>query len=770
MADDNTIELYEPAKSSLERPRRRLPASLVETPNIEGAPEFRVLWEMLHKRRWTVLTILLIVFGIALIWTIKQKPIYRATALLEIEKENPNIVTPNELFQVEPSSQMYDSYLQTQYRVLKSDVLAQRVIEKLALSQVAEFAPRKKNKPGPTPQTFATDVSVLEQDPVSRQKTLELFQDSLGVKPVKLSRLVEISFDSQDPLLATRVVNALASNYIEQNLEVRWDATQRASEWLSQQLVDLKGKLEKSEDKLQAYARENDLLFLESDKGSTENIVNERLRQLQDELTKAQAARYQKESLARLVQAGDAELPGTEENKLLQEVSYRLVELKREYAQLTTSFNADYPKVQQIQNQINEVQALLDRERKRTAQRLTNDYVAADKREELVRRAFQEQQKQANVIAERSVQYNILNREVQTSKHLYEGLLERLKEAGISAGLKASNIRLVDPGKPPTKPIKPRVMLNLAVSLVLGLSLGVGAAFLQERVDQTVKTSEEVESFFRVPALASIPPVTLANGNGNGNGRANPAKHTFMSFPGVKNPYSASPATGIDLITAYHRIDLKNHDHSPLAEAFRGLRTSVILSVANRPPGSLLITSTLPGEGKTTTAINLAISLAQMGRKVLIVDADMRRPAIQKIFGTQEGSQLASYLAGGPDWPGMVHNTPVQGLSAIFCGPIPPNPAELLCSERLQTLVQQATQKYDFVIFDSPPLLSVTDGRILASAMDAVILVIKGGVTPRPLVQRVQSQIRDAGGNIIGAVLNYADHTNGDNYGYYSYS
>lgn len=770
MDEEDKIERYEPAVRALERRRPALPAPY-ETVEMEEAPDLLAYWRVIRKRRWTVLTIFFVLFTVVVIGTLKQKPIYRTRALLEIEKENPNILTVQELFELETVS---DTYLETQYKVLASDSLARRVIDQLQLDKVKEFNPPKgwwsfrKKKTAPAPQVFAVEGAASERDPEVYQRTLERFQDRLSIEPVKRSRLVAVSFESQDPALAAQVVNTLASHYVEQNLEVRWEATQKASEWLSQQLLGLKARLEKSEDELQKYARENGLLFLESEKGIPENIVNQRLRQLQEELTKAQASRYEKESLYRLLQAGDyGSLPGVFENKLMQDLTVRLAELQREHAQLATTFTPDYPKVKQIQSQMDEIAAVLARERERAAQRMTNDYLAAVRREKLLQQAFEEQQKQANHIAERSVQYNILKREVDTNKQLYEGLLQRLREAGVSAGLKASNIRIVDAAEPPEKPAKPKLALNLALALTLGLGLGVGAAFLQEYLDNTLKTSEDVERFLHLPALALIPSVESQNHRPGGVYGLYERGKLLASGPreSVEDELSVRGASP----TRWYRIDADGQQHSTLAEAFRSLRTSVLLSTAERPPRSLLISSPQPGEGKTTISANLAISLAQLGQRILLIDADMRRPCIHKVFEIKDSvGGLVSYLTGQEGWQAMVKPTGVAGLDTLVCGPVPPNPAELLSSERMRTLIREAMAEYNFVLLDSPPLLNVADARILATLVEGVVLVVQGGATPRELAQRAQFHARDVGANVIGVVLNNLN-VRADDYYYYRY-
>ncbi|MDA2912722.1 polysaccharide biosynthesis tyrosine autokinase [Acidobacteriia bacterium AH_259_A11_L15] len=778
---DDEVRKEQPERSgsasrALERRRSYVPARF-ETVEMEEAPDLRAYWRVLWKRRWTILTIFFVLFTVVLIGTLKQTPIYRAVAMLEIRKENPDLVTLEEVFQLESVS---DTYLETQYKILGSDSLARRVIEELSLYELEEFNPpppwwrswisssEGDEEPAEKGQIFSVGTADVGVDRQTFQKTLQNFVDRLGVEPVKRSRLVEVRFESEDPELAARVVNTLANNYIEQNLEARWEATQKASEWLTEQLSSLKARLEKSEEELQRYARENGLLFLESEQGNAENIVNQRLRRLQEELTRAQAIRYEKESLYSLLEAGEyASLPGVFDNKLIQDLSLTLAELKRRHADLLTTFTPDYPKVKELQSQIDEIEGALAQERERAAERIRNDYLAAVTRENLLRQAFEVQQEEANLVAEKSVQYNILKREVETNRQLYEGLLQRLREAGVSAGLKASNIRIVDPAEPPEKPAKPKPLLNLALAIILGLGLGVGAAFLQEYLDNTLKTSEDVERFLRVPALALIPSVESLNGRRGGVYGLYDRGSKLLTSGGkgsaeMELPGRSAPAT------PWYRIDEASQQHSTLAEAFRSLRTSVLLSTAERPPRSLLVTSSQPSEGKTTISLNLAISLAQLGQRVLLIDADMRRPCLHKAFEIKDSSGLASYLTGQQEWQALVVPTGVAGLDAVPCGPVPPNPAELLSSERMRTLIREAMAVYKFTVLDSPPLLGVADSRILATLVEGIVLVVQGGATPRELVQRAQSHARDVDANVIGVVLNNLD-VRSDDYYYYRY-
>jgi succinoglycan biosynthesis transport protein ExoP len=777
MHTENRIEIFEPGPRLIDRRRREALATL-ESEQGES-PNFLSYWTVLRKRRWTVLAILLVVFTFVLIATLKETPLYEAKALIEIEKENPNIVTASDLFEID---NVNSTFLETQYKVLESESLSRRVVRNLALDQLNEFNPPRHwwslapAKPALTAISSTTEGATPTADSDAVYSALKTFKDRLDIEPLKQSRLVEVSFESQDSVLAARIVNSLASNYIDQNLELRWDAAEKASEWLSQQLVGVKAKLEKSEDEMQAYSRDNGLLFLESEKGTTENIVDSRLRELQTALTEAQASRIQKESLYRLVQGGDeGALPTVFDNHEMQELTLRLSDLEAQRAQLETTFTPDYPKLKQLQNEIDVTQQTLDGERTRGAKNIENEYLAAVRREALLQQAFSGAQSQANDIAEKSVQYKILKREVDTNQGLYDGLLDRLKAAGIAGGLKESNIRVVDSAVPPKKPSTPRTALNLSLGLLVGLGLGIGAAFLVEHFDNSLKTTEDVERVMQLPALAMIPSVESLNGHGiYGAGRAIGANANSRSLPaGIGSPHSGANGNGNNtqpLPTHWYRIDDLPPQYSALSEAFRSLRTSVLLSAAGQPPRSLLVSSAQPGEGKTTISANLAISLSQLGQRVLLVDGDLRRPSVHRAFQIQGSMGVVSYLTGQQDWREAVEKTSIPSLDVLVSGPVPPNPAELLSSDRMQKLIQEALNDYKFVVVDSPPLLNVSDSRILATLVEGVVLVVKAGETPRELAQRALAHVSGVGARVIGAVLNNID-LHREEYSYYrSYS
>src|SRR6266478_1324059 len=618
MAEQSQVELSSHALRLSRRGRRALEGPVVEFTDAfevlepEAVPDLRAFGRVVRRRLSTILIVFFVIFVVGTIATLKQKPTFRAQVVLEIQRENPDIPTIQELYRLENVS---DDYLKTQYSILASKSLARRVIDQLRLNAVSEFnAPKwwswKRKSKIPASKVFAIGTPPTDSDRELYQRVLERFQDHLTIDPLARSRLVSVNFDARDPDLAARVANTVASDYIEQSLEARWGAAQTAAEWLSQQLTGVKGKLEKSEDDLQDYAHKNGLTFLQNDKGVIQNVANDRLQE-------AQAERYSKESLYRLVQTGDyGALPGVFENRMLQDLTVRLAELKQEHAQLSTTFSPVYPRVKEVQNQIDEIEGSLQQERTRAADQISNEYLASTQREQLVHQALVGQEKQIDLLAERSVQYNILKREVDTNKQLYEGLLQQWKEAGLSASLRAANIRVVDSADPPVKPVKPKLSLNLAVAAFLGLAPGVCAALVQERLDDTVKGADDIERLFGFSALALIPGVSSSNGH----------QPRFVNSLEGEGAGGDGKGAGQKSFAAWYRIDRDGVEHSSMVEAFRSLRTSVLLSASDCPPHSLLVTSTQPGEGKTTIASNLAIALAQVGKRVLLFDADLRSP------------------------------------------------------------------------------------------------------------------------------------------------
>lgn len=762
MEENTSLERIHPAQGEVPA-AVTVPAYPVEVEQENVAPSLLEYWRVLLKRRWTVVSILLLVVITVMIGTLKQRPMYRAAAVLQIDRENPNIFSFQDF--VAEISPYDDSFLETAYKVLQSRSLAHRVIEKLHLAETPEFQAEGGEEENPSwfSRLWGGNGSgqqrpSAEADPFDPKydHAVTTFLKRLQVNPVRRSRLVAISFESYDRLQAARIVNTLASNYIEQNLEAKWEATQKASDWLSQQLVGLKAKLEKSEEDLQQYAKENSILFLDE----RQNMSAQKLQQLQEEGTRAEADLYQKESLYNQIRGGDfSSVPGILENALYQNLTLKLADLRREYSELTATFTPEYPRVKRLKSQIDEIASTLERERSAFARRVADDYRAAVNRKRLLDQAIAQQTREFNEIAEKSIQYNILKRETETNKQLYDGLLQRLKEASVSAGLRASNIRVVDPAEPPVRPAKPRKLLNLAVALVIGLTLGVGLAFFQEYLDNTLKTPEDVQRYLRLPALGVIP---AADANGRGRLPYGYGYRPRKSLPEARTHADNGKELAVTLLAA--------DKNSAMSEAYRSLRTSVLLSTSGRPPRVILITSGQPGEGKTTTAVNLAMALVQLGGRVLVVDSDMRRPRIGTMLqlpNTPAG--LSTHLTGQFSLEDVVVETQIPNLYAVPCGPVPPNPAELISSELMRRFLEQAAQQFSYVLLDSPPVLHVSDARILAAQVEAVILVAHGAVTPREAIKHAKEHLLQVNANLIGVVLNNLDFSAAEYRYYYHY-
>ncbi len=729
-------------------------ASLREEEVVDVSPEEAVrlldYWQIILKRRWIVLTTLLIVFTTVALATFKERPLYAGRALIEINPEEPQVLSFQQIAQA-GSSWDIDSYRETQYKILNSRSLAERVVRDLHLYDDPEFYE------GHAYFGLVTNVPKhipSPSDPSPPDANSEAFRNSVGnfmaateVTPVERSNLVRVTFYSHNPEMASRVANQLTNDYIDQNLQVKWDEALKASEWLSGRLVELKAKLQKSEDALQAYAEQNSILFVQNAaNGVNQNMAGARLEQLQQEYTKAQAERTKDEALYSLVQQGRVQdLPGFLSNSLIQQLQENLSELQSKYSQLTSTVKPGYPQAKALKKQIDSVQATLNRQKLALAKNIAEGYQAAEAREKYLNKLLKQQEQLVNVVSQKSIRYNILKRDVQTNQGLYDGVLQRMKEAQVAAGLRASNIRVVDPSEVPQGPAKPRVKLNLALGFMLGLGLGVGLAFVQEYLDNTLKTPEEVESLLRLPSLGILPSFHLNGAAKGGNG-----KLATLDADG-------NGAGGLAI-----------QKNTASLEAFRSLRTSILLS-ANPVPKLLLVTSALPGEGKTTTTVNLGATLASLGSQVVIVDCDMRRPSCHRTTGVRNSPGFVQCLTGRVELAEAILPVPkVPNLFVIPCGPIPPNPAEVLSSPLTGQMLRRLQSKFEYVLVDSPPLMNVADSRILATLTDAVVLVTRAYETPYEVVRRARGLLYGAGARILGVALNDVNvRRGGYKHGYY---
>jgi succinoglycan biosynthesis transport protein ExoP len=703
---------------------------------------------VLIKRKWVVLGTLAAIFGASLIATLRITPIYDAVGSIAINKPDPMLQNLRD-----SGSAGMDYYdptdLDTEVRILHSDLLALQVIKQLNLDQMPEFGGHGAS----TSSSLALTTDGLQPDSAKANALLGAFKGGLHVVLEPNTRIIDIHYRSSNKELAARVVNTLANTYIEQNFKTRFESTMQASDWLSRQLVDLQMKVETSQEKLVKYQKEHQILGIDD----KQNITTAKLDELNKELTTAESARMEKESVFRLADGGDTESAAAvassssvkgsgSSSGLLDKLESTKADLKIQIAQVSTQFGPAYPKLAELNNQLHEIEAQIQGEMKRVGGRLRGDYLAALQRENMLRAALEEQKQQENRLNESAIEYSLLKRDFETNRTLYEGLLQKLKEAGVTAGLRSNNIRPVDIARTPGSPAEPNVPRNLGFAFALGLTSGIGLAFLLEGVDNTVRTPEQAQSISGLPSLGMIPLGSRTTGEANPTGLS-----------------VAASKEAVELITL-------SRPQSQMSESYRALRTSLLLTSVGAPPKTILITSALPQEGKTTTSINTATVLAQKGTRVLLIDADLRRPSIHKTLGMGPRAGLSNVLTGGTTLQdATVRSTLLPNLFILPAGTPPPNPAELLASSQMMDLLAELREQYDHIVVDTPPTLSVTDAVVLSTRADAVVLVIRSGQTTKPALRRSRDILAQVNARVAGVLLNAVDLDSPDYYYYYEY-
>ena len=704
---------------------------------------------ILLKRKWVVIACLVTIFSVVAIASLKMTPIYEAGGTIEINKPDATLNFQNSAtFSVD----YFDpTELETELKILQSDLLATQVIRELNLDRRPEIG-------GAAPASSAVDLSPdpLQSDPARASAMVGGFKGNLRVSLSPNTRIIEVHYRSPDPQMAATVVNTLMQTYVENNFKARFESTMQASDWLQKQLVDLQMKVETSQEKLVRYQKEHEILGTDE----KQNIITEKLDELNKELTTAETERMDKEALYRLVESGDPDAiassaggltdggPGAQSaSMLLENLRAKQADLRIQVADLNTQFGPSYPKLTQLNNQLKEIDSQIQAEMKKIASKIRGQYTTALQRENMLRDALEKQKQEANKLNESAIQYTLLKRDVDTNRQLYEGLLQKMKEAGVSAGLKSNNFRIVDNARPPQVPIEPNIPRNLMFAVVLGLASGIGLAFLLEGLDNTVRTTEQAQMISGLPSLGMIPLGSKSAREG----------------PNPKRLVIATSKEAVELVTQVR-------PQSQMAESYRALRTSLLLSNLGSPPKVVMVTSALPQEGKTTTSINTAVVLAQKGVRVLLIDADMRRPSIHKTLGMGPHRGLSNVLTGSiPLEQAITSTTVLPNLFVLPAGTPPPNPAELLASANMREVLTQLREQYDHIVIDTPPTLSVTDAVVLSPRSDAVILVIRSGQTTKQALRRSRDVLVQVNAKVVGVLLNAVDLSSPDYYYYYEY-
>jgi succinoglycan biosynthesis transport protein ExoP len=707
---------------------------------INSFPEetnLRDYWRVLVKRRWIVIISLLVVVTTVAIHSLTMIPIYRATAQILIEKTNPNILSIQELMVMDPSG---TDFYQTQYKILESRSLAEEVIKRLDLAQHPEFKGREKHQEN---GTSGEPSSIPVSTPADDSAIVKSFLSKLKIEPIRNSRLVNINFESPNPYLAAQVANTLAQAYIDWNLDLRLKTQQNFSNFLDEQVEEARRKLDASEQALQQYREKYGVAAISAKGGSgpegEQDISRLKLMQINTQLVEAVKNRIEaeiryKNALEILKVPGKAEsLPEVMNNPAILALKDQEVILLRERAEKSEKFGPKHPVMFSLNQEIENIEKKKLQEIRNIVDAMKTKYEVALNQEHSLQQALTRSQDETIRRDKIAIQYQVLQQETESNRVLYDMLLKRFKETNVSEENRAINIHVVDQAVAPRAPFKPRVKQNISLAVVVGLFLGIGLVFFIEYIDNTVKTPDDLKKYFDLPYLGPVPHFKIENKD---------------------LPKS-------DLIVF-------NDPTSSASESYRGIRTGILFSTSTGPPRSLLITSADVKEGKTITCSNLAITMAQAGQKILMLDCDMRIPRLHELFNLGNERGLSNVLIGEIDWKEVKTPIPIPNLEVIPSGPIPPNPADLIGSDRMRDLIKQATQEYACILFDSSPVGAVTDPVILSRFVEGVVLVVKAGQTIKERVADSFRLLKDVQAHVLGVVLN--DIKIGkDGYYYYHY-
>ncbi|OEU80363.1 MAG: hypothetical protein BA865_11555 [Desulfobacterales bacterium S5133MH4] len=724
--------------------------------NREEQIDLRDYLRVVLKRRWTIITVFAIIVITVAIHSFTATPIYEAATRLVIEKENPNVVSIEEVMAVDSSG---TDYYQTQYKIIESRTVAREVIRRLHLDENEEFCPKPKddfisNLKRSIGETIASwkesIVSLLtnEKDETSSELSEEYQPDSslvsafigrIEVSPIRNSRLVDVSFQAKDPVLATRIANTLASAYVDQNLEIKLGAAQDAVRWLHTRIGEERNKVEKAEQALLQYKEEQNIVT--NFTSDVEQVTAQKLAQLNSQVVVAESKRVEAETRYEQAMALEGSpdmldsIPEVLNNELIRQIKTMEVELYKRMSKFSKKYGQRHPRMVAIESELKTLQKRKAQEVNRVINSLKNEYGVALAREESLKAALEKQKKESLELNKKAVQYSVFQREAESARHMYELLIKRFKETSLTEDMRTGNIRVIDRAEVPEYPVKPRKGLNILLAIIVGLVAGTGLAFFFEYLDNTVKTPDDIKRYFEIPYLGHAPVIEYDSEAKDGH------VPELIAFQAAK---------------------------STASEAYRGLRTSLLFSSAEAPPQVILVASAGMGEGKTLTCTNLAITMAQAGSKTLLVDCDMRRPRMHHVWDIGRDQGVSNILVGTTKDNLVPFKTKVANLDVIPSGPIPPNPSELLGSNHMEQLIKTLRQRYDRIIIDSPPITAVTDATVLARIADGVVLVIRFGDTSRDMVRNGLEQLKGVNATILGAVLNAVD-VGRDSYYYYQY-
>jgi len=723
-------------------------------------PTLRDLLNLFNRRRRAVFVTAVVVFLLAVCACVFTTRRYTASSVIQLEKSSSDSLGLDSLMGA-ASGGASDSLsinidMQTQANILQSEALALKVVKELNLEQNEDFKPHFNligwvmglvSPHGPADPAHA----ILEDSPGRRDSIVNIFHANLKVKVIAGTRLLEVDYTNRDPKVAAAVVNHIVQALIDYTFQTKFTATNQVSQWLEGQLGDLRKQSEELQSRVVALQQGSGIFGVGGSDPQGKPVIYsptlDRLQQSTTQLSQAQMNRVLKASVAQVVKTGNAELISqlsgtsigasggqgvTSSLALIQNLRLQEATLRAQIDQDASQFGAAYPKLIQERASLKGVQQSLQEEIQRTAERVQNDLEVASKAEQGARAAYESDRTAAEKLNDKSIEYAILSKEADQSQELYQDLLKRLKEAGILEGLHSSNVTVVDQASPPAKPSKPRVPLYLALGAAFGIFFGCCAALLVDAVDNKIQGAEEIEAL-QIPLLGIVPQIETKR----------------LGSQGIV-------------------IESK---HSAFGEAVRGLRSALLISRSGTPPQVLMVCSASPGEGKSTLALNLAISLSQFDRKVLLLEADMRRPVLRKRMGLEGTGGLSNILSNREAAHGIMSLPGHPNLHVLPAGPPPPYPTELLASQRMQIVLEEWRTEFDFIVVDSPPILPVTDSLILQEQVDATVLLARTGATTRAAFGRAYKLLlmhqKDPAKATIGALLNFVPLRSAAYYGYY---
>ena len=718
--------------------------------------DLRDLLRVVNKYKWMLLALTLLFGMVAAVQSLRATPMYRTAALVQIERSAQRVVAFNQ--DVDAQQNVWDdgSQLQTQIELLRSRAMAERVIDEMGLGKPrsatgalpdltlgAEANPPEEpgavTEPAPPANFFErilanyrqlSTPATNEEQVMDRNSAVSAFRASVAIEPVRNTRLVNIVVTNSNPALAARIANTMARTFVAMNLENRLESSTYARNFLDDQIRVTKAKLEESERVINEYAKKNQILML----GEGNEVATQNYSGLSSALARAQEERIKAESLYNEVVRNPESAPQAIENPAVQAFKEQRAKLMAEYTVNQAVFKPEFPKMVQLRAQIEELNARIKAELNVVVASVKGQYEAAKQQEAQLQERLAQSRAQVQAVQDSSVDLNLLKRELDTNRQVYDSLLQRFKEVSVTGGLTTNNISIVDEAQTPQYPFSPRPERNAAIGMGLGLLLGLGLAFLRESLDDSIKHADEIDANYGLPLLGLIP---LIKGQGN----------------------SAS-------------VGLTAHENprSPFSEAYRSMRTSLQFSTPEGSPKRLMVTSCGAGEGKSTTAVALAINFAQLGQSVLLIDCDMRNPSLHTALKLPNELGLANFLAGDTGPQTLIQPTSIPHLSLLPAGPLPPDPVELLMGPKFILLLEKAQEMgFDQVIIDSPPLLGLADALVLGNQIQHLVFAIKAGHTRKAAIKNALRRLHGAGIYPMGVVLTHVQNHHASEYGYGDY-